>query len=139
MHLTQSISREAVRCMYPAEFLEILWDCRHPRWFTIGVTSLDSANEDRARVGIEPCGTIYVANCKEKRTLFAIPCNCIPYTSVKNMEWHEEQLRFYGALARGWRPALQSLLLKTYLSPSPRLSWLIGEDTYKIAPHEARR
>lgn len=140
MHLTLGIQREAVRCMYPAEFALLLHRHRHPRWPSIGVACLDRVNEARAAAGIEKCGTVYVANVDEMRDLFSIPANCLPYTSIKTAEWDEGQSRWKdGGLARGWRPALETLVRKTYLSPSNELSWLIGKDTFQIAPIEYRR
>lgn len=140
MHLTLGIQREGVRCMYPAEFVALLHRHRHPRWPSIGVVCNERVNEARAAAGIEKCGTVYVANVDEWRDLFAIPANCIPYTSIKSAEWDERQNRWKGGgLARGWRTALDTLVSRTYLEPSDELSWLIGKDSFALAPKEYRR
>ena len=140
MHLTLGIQREGVRCMFPGEFLSILERHRHPRWPSIGVFCVERVNEARAAAGIEKCGTVWVANCLERRDLVVIPANCIPYTSIKSAEWDERQNRWKGGgLAQGWRPALETLVTKTYLEPSSELSWLIGKDSFTLAPHEYRR
>jgi len=126
--------------MYPDEFLAVLRRHRHPRWPTIGVAVSHTMNRERSReTGFGACGTIYVAGPYEKRTLFAIPCNCIPYSSIKTAEWNEQRTRWEnGVTERGWRGALVTLIKSTYLAPSRELSWLIGEDSYRAFPIEAR-
>ena len=140
MHFTQSIIRCPVRCMYPDDFTAILRKHRHPRWPSIGVSASDRTNRERERETLfDPCGTIYVANVYEKRTLFAIPCNCIPYSSIRTATWNEERTKWEnGEIVRGWRGALAAMVKTTYLAPSPELSWWIGEDTFKLFPIEAR-
>lgn len=138
--MTQTLSRAPVRCMYPDEFLAVLRKHRHPRWPTIGVVASTVVNNHRQSETIfDASGTVYVANATEFRDLFIVPANCLPYTSIKTAEWDEPTARWKnGDIVRGWRTALHMLIRGTYLRPDQELSWLIGEDTYKLFPREAR-
>jgi hypothetical protein len=126
--------------MYPDEFLSTLRRHRHPRWPSIGVIASTVANNHRRTDTIfGSSGTVYVAGIREMRDLFVIPCDCIPYSSIKTATWNEERTRWEnGEIVRGWRQALTSLIKATYLEPGPELSWLVGEDTFKLFPIEAR-
>ena len=140
MHLTQSISRAPARCMYPDEFVATLRTHKHPRWPTIGIACSRVANQQReSETLFGSSGTVYVANVHQIRDLFVVPCDCLPYTSIKTATWNEERTRWEnGEIVRGWRQALTSLIQTTYLEPSRELSWLVGEDTFKLFPIEAR-
>lgn len=139
-HATQWPTREPVRAMYPAEFLSILRRHKHPRWPDIGIVSRASVNIMRREAGFRNQGTLYVANATERRWLFSVPTDCLPYTTIKTATWSEERTKWErGELVRGWRPALVSLLSSTYLLPSNELSYLIGQDTFKSSPIEYRR
>jgi hypothetical protein len=126
--------------MYPGEFVAILHRHRHPRWPTLGVASSAVTNAQRQTDTIfSRSGTLYVANVHLLRSLFVVPADCLPYSSIKTATWNEERTRWEnGEIERGWRGALVTLLKTTYLEPSPELSWLVGEDTYKLFPIEAR-
>jgi hypothetical protein len=126
--------------MYPDEFLAVLREHRHPRWPTIGVACSAVTNAQRQTDTIfDASGTVYVANCYVFRELFVVPCNCLPYSSIKTATWSEERTRWEnGEIVRGWRLALVMLIKASYLEPSPRLSWLIGQDTFAMFPREYR-
>lgn len=140
MHNTQSISRAPVRCMYPGELIELLYRFLHPRWISIGVACSDVVNAQRQTDTIfGRCGTVWVANAHDMRDLFVVPCDCLPYASIRTATWNEERTRWEdGSIVRGWRTTLAQLCASTYLKPDDELSWLVGEDTYKLFPRAAR-
>ena len=127
--------------MYPDEFVQLLRKHKAPRWHTIGVTSSQVTNWQRQKdTPFDQSGTVYVGGLDGYRDLFVVPCNCLPYTSIKTATWSEERARWEnGIITRGWRTALNMLVKGTYLYPSPELSWLIGQDTFDLYPKEFRR
>lgn len=137
---TQSIYRAPVRCMYPGELLQHLRYFLHPRWISIGVAcSTVVNNQRRSETIFGSCGTVWVANAHEMRDLFVVPCDCLPYASIRTATWNEQRTRWEdGEIVRGWRTTLAQLCASTYLKPDPELSWLVGEDTFKLFPRAAR-
>ncbi len=128
------------RCMYPGEFLSILRAFKHPRWPTIGVTATRFGNSPREDAGIDRHGTIYVADASERRSIMAIPCDCIPFGTIRTAVFIEErQVWEGGEMKRGWRSILETLVEQSYLLPDDELSFLIGKDTYHVFPTKYRR
>jgi hypothetical protein len=126
--------------MYPGELVRILQTFKHPRWPSIGIVATRFGNQPREDAGIGRHGTIYVADDDTRRWLLAVPCDCIPFGTLRTAVWNEEKSRWEsGEMARGWRSILEALVQQSYLSPDPRLSFLIGKDTYKLAPIIFRR
>lgn len=137
---TLSLIREFPRCMYPGEFVSLLQKFKHPRVSSIGVESNRWGARMREEAGFGPQGTVWVADSYEKDNLFVIPCNVIPYSSIKTKTWNESTTRWSeeGELARGWRTALATLVKSGHLNSHSDLSFLIGEDTFKLLPKELR-
>lgn len=133
--------REPPRCMYPSEFIAICRRFLRPRWQTIGLSRTRFGDNPRLEAGFGSHGTIYVADPHERRWLFALPANCIPYGTMRNKTWDEWGGGWSkeGEFARGWRSALEQLVKMGYLVPHSDLSYLIGVDTYAIFPIQFRR
>lgn len=134
---TLQISRETWRSMFPGEFVHLINKHKHPSWFTAGILCSRWGSRPRDEVGISSQGTVYFANAYEREEAFAIPCDCIPYTSIRTAHWREDISKWSdGELVRGWRPALETLVNQGYLYPHKELSFLIGKDTFKVAPRK---
>ncbi len=134
---TLRLSREPWRSMFPGEFLHLINKHKHPRWFTASVLSSRWGAKPRKEVGISPQGTVYFADAQSREDVFAIPCDCIPYTSIRTAHWREDISKWSdGELVRGWRPALESLLTQGYLYPHEELSFLIGKDSKGASPRK---
>ena len=132
--------RLSSRCMYPWELLELLWRFKHPRFDSCGIESTIQGNYARKQVGIEAHGTVWFSKPHRRDWTYAIPCGCIPYSTIRTATWDEENGKFAkGKLLRGWRSLFELLLHQSYLSPSPELSYMIGKDSFILAPAKIRR
>ena len=128
------MNRAPGRTIDPAQFVRWLWEFKHPRWISIGVESNRWGARMRESVGIGPCGTVWASSDQEKDySGIVVPCDCIPFTSIRSAVWDEDKTRFVGgALALGWRTALETLLKAGFLRGSRKLSYLIGKDSIAI-------
>jgi hypothetical protein len=132
--------RAPARCLYAWELKAIIRKHCHPRFDACGIISTVRGNAPRKLAGIEPHGTVWFSRLNERVWTYAIPCGCIPYSTLRTAVWNEEKGRWEGGeLARGWRSLLYLLVHKAYLIPSEELSYLIGEDTFRIFPERYRR
>ena len=142
-----SVVREAPRPMFPWEFTDILQAYKHPRWASIGVEATIYGNAPRKEVGIDPCGSVWVApaavyysngkwlsdDTQGRTWVCAVPQNIIPYTTLRSAIWDEDRLRWTGGeIKRGWRNALEELLKAGHLRPHAHLSYLLGLDTFQM-------
>jgi hypothetical protein len=128
------------RSMEPGEFLSILRKHRHPRWPTIGVNRSRFGNNPREDHGLRAHGTIFVCDASERRWLYSVPCDCIPYATIREATWNEDKKVFEGGeFLRGWRSTIEALVKGSYLYPHEELSYLIGQNTFKLAPIQFRR
>jgi hypothetical protein len=126
--------------MYPGEFVSILHKFKHPRVLSIGVESNRWGARPREEAGFDPQGTIWVSDYYDKEMLFVVSCNVLPYASIKTKTWDPDKTRWSekGEFVRGWRVALASLVKSGHLCSHKTLSFLIGEDTFKLLPKELR-
>ena len=91
---------------------------KHPQWSSCGIACNRWGAKQRDNVGLSPHGTIWFATPDEQEFAFSIPCDNIPYTTIKTARWDEEAAQFTdGELVRGWRPALETLLKRGFLKP----------------------
>lgn len=160
MNLLEARERGILKAgMYPGDLLAIIRQFKLPLWYTCGVEVNRWGARQRASVGIfDEHGTLWfatvateegddfsdhIAESSEDRRPRArvkagpVPCNEIPYTSIKTAtrdESREGALFKGGKLSRGWRPLLSDLCKQGFLRPDERLSALIGEDTWKTVP-----
>ncbi len=126
----QLLERETVRCMYPDELLSHLWDFKHSRYNTVGVSCNRWGRRVRTDVGIhKDFGTVYFATPRKREHLHVVPCDCLPYASIVDSEIDHERHQVTGDSIRGWRILLSTLCRDGYLFPNDELSFLIGEDT----------
>jgi hypothetical protein len=134
MEEKQLLHRFPAQSLYPADFIRLIRLHRASRYISgCGIAYRESVQEDRARAGIGPHGTVYFCTAETLDSLFPIPCGNMPYSSIKTAVWDEEKGRFVnGILAKGWRSALRDLCKDRYLDPSDALTYLIGEDTFKL-------
>lgn len=134
---TLQLSRESWKCMFPGEFTCLINKHKHPRWFTASILCSRWGEKPRKEVGISSQGTVYFANAHYREEAFSIPCDCIPYTTIRTARWREDLSTWTdGELVRGWRPALESLLVQGFLYPNQELSFLIGKDSFKVTPRK---
>ena len=151
-------SRETPRCMYPNELVSLLVRHKHPRIRSIGVESNRWGRRARESVGLPLHGTTWVSGIfdvdeikdmrqhwpeipflapsreEQKESLFPVPANCIPYTTIRSGHFDLDQHRFKGTVLRGWRPLLEDLVTAGVLYPHEELSFLTGVDTWKTSP-----
>jgi hypothetical protein len=123
--------------MWPGDFVRLLQEHKHPRFWSCGIISTRFGNNPRKRAGYDEGGTVWFATVDHREPMFAVPCNQIPYWSIETAEWDEKFERWKGpSPAQGWRGALVRLLSTGHLRPSPKLSYLIGEDSFAVCPKE---
>lgn len=125
--------------MTTAELMEILQRFKHPRLNSIGIISNRWGDRIRREVGlVGRYGSVYVATCTDRELPYLIPLDSIPYMTRREAFWDEKQNRFrqdFGRVTvRGWRNLLANLVKDRSLRPDDELSYLIGEDTFKLAP-----
>lgn len=133
-------TRAPISSMYPGEFLAIIQRHRHSRFSSCGIACTRFGARAREEAGFKPHGTVWFATQYEQESLFPIPCNSIPYVSLREKVWNEEKGRWGsdGEMTRGWRSALAELLKGGYLRPSDELTYLVGEDSFKLCPRKYR-
>ena len=131
-------NREPERCMYPGEFVALLWEHKHPRLTSIGVETNRFGARIRKDVGVIASGTVWVADEHEKMMFELIPCDCLPYTTIKDASFNPDKNKFEGETARSWRRMLLDLCKGGCLCPSLELSYLLGLDTTELTPKELR-
>jgi len=122
--------------MFSGEFLALLAEHKHPRWPTVTVAFSELSNQNRVAVGLDEHGSVYAANATDIVEFCAVPCNELPYSTIRTKTYDEEAGRWSveGTLLRGWRPALLSLLAEGVLQPSAEMTYLVGEDSFKKSP-----
>lgn len=131
--------------MYPAEFLALLHKFKHPRFDTVGVERNRWGDRVREAVGLTAHGTIYFTTPSSKSWAtdqkdegkdmhILVPANCIPYDTRRDAHFNQTRGKFEGDLARGWRRTFAMLAEQGFLYPNEELSYLIGEDTWKLIP-----
>jgi hypothetical protein len=128
-------NRHASHSVEPWTFLSWMREHRHPRWSSCGVDVTRFGDEARKIHNIQPHGTIWFSNTEEREVLYPIACNSIPYFGDLSATWNEEKRAWEGGeLTRGWRRTLWMLANAGYLYPSDDLTFLIGEDSWKLVP-----
>jgi hypothetical protein len=126
--------------MEPGEFVQLLWEHKHPRWSSCGVYSSRRTNELRKEANFAKEGTIWFASPRERDVQFTVPCNCIPYTSILTKTWDQrkEQWSKEGEFVKGWRSALEELLRGGFLCPSEELDYLMGKQSFWLSQPKHR-
>lgn len=136
-----SLPRAPARCMFPGEFLSLLQNNLSSRHCSIGVAVSEITNKLRQEVGFSRHGTIWYSTIRKQELGQVIPCDCIPYTSIKTKEWNEAESKWSldGEIKRGWRQTIAGLVKEGVLVPSWELTFLTGQDTFELCPGKYRR
>ena len=123
--------------MYSGEFLHLLEQNIHPRWWTIWVECNRWGRRQREAAGLTPdLGTVFVARAQKGEAVQAliVPTNCLPYITTYETILDEDGKETLGyQAAKGWPASIEHLVKHWYLRPSRRLSYLIGKDTFQLA------
>lgn len=134
------------RDMATSELMAIVRRHKHPHISAIGLESNrwgDRAREAAGLVG--RYGTLYVVEHVggEWDASMVIPLGMIPYYTRREAAWHPDQHRFQQQFGRrterGWRNILATLCRWGALRPHEDLSYLMGEDSFKLVPREYHR
>ena len=152
--------------MYPSELLSCLWEFKHPRLASIGVLATRFGEDSRKAVGLMSAGTVWTTECRavqaeddhfydkgrrlsgelshgeswerERDATYTVPKGCLPYATIDEAVFNQKVRRFTGETARGWRSLFSTMTSGGYFRPSPRLTWMIGEDSWLLTPKEFR-
>lgn len=121
--------------IWPADFLHLLHKWKHPRWWSIGVECSRHGERRRSDVGVySRSGTIWVASANgDRESLMVVPADELPYWPIGldvNAADHERM--YETTTRRGWRALIRDLVAGGFLRPAPELTYLCGEDTWKL-------
>ncbi len=128
--------------MYPAEWLALINENRHPRYHSAGVMRSRCGDRPRHDARWAPHGTTWFGNFAGLDDTVTIAANEIPYATLRPDldEWNEDQAAWGVGFEfiRGWRNSLRLLLLMGCLRNSDRISALLGEESRDIIPRRYR-
>lgn len=132
--------------LHVGDFIRLLEKHKHPRWLSIGVYSslhhraLDEDAMDPAFSG--PKFFVWAADAHKKTMDCCEPLNYpwIPYwsydttydDSAQNFDYDKNRWKIGRAPKNGWRSEVSKLVRRGFLKPSEELSYLIGEDTFRL-------
>ena len=123
--------------MQSDDFLALCREHLHPRFCSMGLYVSEEMNklrEETMKTGL--CGTMWFAGGQTHEGGPVITLGCMPYTSIRTKEWDEvkECWSLEGQMVKGWRITLETLIAGGFLKWHEDLSYLIGKDSFQIAP-----
>jgi hypothetical protein len=160
----RNLDRAEARSIFPGELEALLRKYKHPRWSDIGVESTRFGNQPREQVGIDPCGTVWVAapcvyyksrngqwladSDQVREWSFAISKNLIPPYTIRTKEYDEDRgmwvdpnpmtssLHGTTDIKRGWITLLDELVRAGHLRACKEISYLIGRNAEDLCPDQ---
>jgi len=129
--------RQPAQAMESDDFVALCRKHLHPRFCSMGLYVSDAMNklrEETMKTG--RCGTLWFASTHKHESGPVITLGCMPYSSIRTKVWDDFTSRWSldGQIVKGWRTALETLIKGGYLKWHDDLSYLIGKDSFQVAP-----